>query len=84
MALATFGVLLAGLVGTGTGLTLALDVQGACYLTAATLALRLTGAPSEPGNPASRPPGPPSTPEQAAVDQRPDRAGSVAAEPAGR
>jgi MFS family permease len=37
------GMVVAGLVGTGTGLTVALQVQGALYLVAAALALRLTG-----------------------------------------
>jgi MFS family permease len=36
------GMLLAGLAGTGTGLTTALQVQGLLYLAAAALALRLT------------------------------------------
>ena len=36
------GMLLAGLVGTGVGLSAALQVQGACYLAAAALALRLS------------------------------------------
>jgi MFS family permease len=35
------GMLIAGLVGTGSGLTVALQIQGALYLVAATLALRL-------------------------------------------
>lgn len=35
------GMLLSGLVGTGSGLTIALQVQGVLYLTAAALALRL-------------------------------------------
>ncbi len=35
------GMLLSGLVGTGNGLTIALQVQGVLYLTAAVLALRL-------------------------------------------
>ncbi|MFD0822477.1 MFS transporter, partial [Micromonospora zhanjiangensis] len=48
------GMLLAGLVGTGTGLTVALDAQGACYLAAAALALRLTTDRQSPGPGRSR------------------------------
>ena len=39
------GMLLAGLVGTGAALTVALDVQGILYLAAAALALRLASWP---------------------------------------
>lgn len=35
------GMLLAGLVGTGTGLTVALQVQATCYVIASALALRI-------------------------------------------
>jgi hypothetical protein len=38
------GMVAAGLVGTGVGLTVALQIQGALYLVAATLALRLSAA----------------------------------------
>jgi MFS family permease len=40
------GMLMAGLLGTGTGLTLALEAQGALYLLAAALAQRLTAQPA--------------------------------------
>lgn len=57
------GMLGAGLVGTGTGLTIALQVQGALYLVAAALALRLTASSTAqsaigaPPNPISLPSG---------------------------
>ena len=37
------GMMVAGLVGTGAGLTAALEVQGGLYLTAALVARRLAG-----------------------------------------
>ena len=40
------GMVLAGLVGAGTGLTVALQLQGALYLVAAGLALRLSRSPA--------------------------------------
>jgi MFS family permease len=40
------GMLLAGLVGAGTGLTVALQLQGVLYLIAAGLALRLSRSPA--------------------------------------
>ena len=44
------GMLLAGLVGAGTGLTVALQLQGTLYLVAAGLALRLTRSAARDGN----------------------------------
>jgi Na+/melibiose symporter-like transporter len=40
------GMLLAGLIGTGPRLTIALQMQGTLYLVAAALAMRLAGTPS--------------------------------------
>ncbi len=47
------GMLLAGTVGTGVGLTVTLQVQGALYLVAALLALRLSRASTPPQSPTS-------------------------------
>ncbi len=41
-AMQAIGILLAGFIGTGTGLTIGLQVQGLLYLVAALMALRLT------------------------------------------
>lgn len=49
------GMLLAGTVGTGAGLTIALQVQGALYLVAAALALRLPRGPAPTRTPSQGP-----------------------------
>lgn len=50
------GMLIAGLVGTGAGLTVALQIQGALYLAAAVLAWRVSRLTSAAASPAAPPP----------------------------
>jgi MFS family permease len=71
------GMLLAGAVGTGTGLTVALQVQGALYLAAAALAHRLASSPwtSRPRRPTSSRGSSASTPSTRPATSAPARSG---------
>ncbi|MFC3299313.1 MFS transporter [Arthrobacter agilis] len=50
-AMQALGTLIAGFLGTGTGLTIGLQIQGTLYFAAALMALRLRTPPASPGVP---------------------------------